>query len=85
MPVESPDTYSALKFLWVVLAAPIGWLFKVSSNIKGDVRDVEKDVAAHKLYAANNFVKHPDLKETETRIIAAITELKTQISNKADK
>lgn len=85
MPVDNPDTYSAIKFLWVILAAPIGWVFKVLSNIKSDVRDVEKDVANHKLYAANNFVKHPDLKETETRIIAEITELKTLISNKADK
>ncbi len=76
--VSDPVSLEFLKWLWGLLLAPLWFLFgKTNSN--------SKELSEHKLYAANTYVKHTALKETEDRILAAISGLKDDIKNKADK
>ena len=76
--VNDPIGADFIKWMWGILSIPLWFLFKKTE-------EVLNDVAEHKLYAANNYVKHKELKETELRIIAAISDLKDDIKNKADK
>ena len=68
-----------------LLAGPVVWLGWLVKSLLRNQRETEKDLSAHKLYAANNFVKHHDLKETEKRILNAIGDLKDDLKTKADK
>lgn len=54
-------------------------------TVSGNQRELEKDLSNHKLYAANNFVKHAGLKATEERILDAIKGLRSELRNKVDK
>lgn len=75
---NDPISIEFIKWMWSLLSIPLWFLFKKSSEISTALSN-------HKLYAANNYVKHSELKDMETRILAAIGDLKEDIKNKADK
>lgn len=77
--------FEVAKFIWTILLLPLGWIAWIVKTLFSRQRETEKELAAHKLYAANNFVKQDDLQATESRILSAITELKEDIRNKVDK
>tara|TARA_R110002096_G_scaffold383180_1_gene577084 strand:+ start:91 stop:324 length:234 start_codon:yes stop_codon:yes gene_type:complete len=75
---SDPISLEFLKWLWGLLSIPLYFLFnKVSDN--------HKNLSDHKLYAANTFVKNESLKEMEHRILDAISGVKDDLKNKADK
>lgn len=76
--ISDPVSLEFLKWLWGLLMVPLWFLFKKSG-------EASKDLSEHKLYAANTYVKHTSLQETEARILSAIGGLKEEIKNKADK
>lgn len=85
MATGDPTDYEAAKFIWTVLLVPLGWIGWIVKTVSGNQRELEKDLSNHKLYAANNFVKHADLKATEERILDAIKGLRSELRNKVDK
>lgn len=82
---NEPHTFEFLNWAWTVLSLPIGWTVWLIKSIINDQRNLEKDVNAHKLYAANNFVKNSHLDAMEDRILKAIGEIKSDLKSKADK
>lgn len=75
---NDPISLEFMKWLWSLLSIPLYFLFKRSG-------DLSTALADHKLYAANTYVKHSELKEMEARILAAIVDLKEDMKRKADK
>jgi len=76
--VNDPISVEFMKWIWGLLVIPLGFLFTKTNKNTLDLSD-------HKLYAANNYVKHVEIKDMEKRILAAIIDLKDDIKNKADK
>ena len=75
---NDPISLEFMKWLWGLLSIPLWFLFKKSG-------EASKDLADHKLYAANTYGKNTEIKDMENRILAAIGELRAELKTKADK
>jgi|TARA_R110002072_G_scaffold183132_2_gene339426 hypothetical protein len=82
---NDPNTFDFLRWSWTLLAVPIGMLWWIIKSVVKSLSDTKDGLAEHKLYAANNYVKHSDLRQMEERILRAIGDLKSDLKGKADK
>lgn len=69
----------ALGLLVPVLVAVFGYLVKVNASMWRKMDTTDKDLQAYKLYVAENYVSVRTFEKFETRVLAAIDDLKKMV------
>lgn len=52
-----------LRYIWPILALPIGWLFKIANDLREDQSLMKKDHYETKLHAAETYVSKGDYRD----------------------